>query len=65
MADLFSSRVKTRARLASQKTGSIAISLVSASREELRRCIWDPKSALQQPHMILRSIMLAILHHFM
>ena len=46
--DLFSNRVKTTARLASQKVGSIAISLVSASREELRRCTCDPNSALQQ-----------------
>ena len=46
--DLFSNRVKTSARLASQKAGSIAISLVSASRAELRRWACDPRSALQQ-----------------
>ena len=47
-ADLFSNRVKTRARLASQTTGSIAISLVRASREQLRRCTCDPNSVLRQ-----------------
>ena len=46
VANLFSSKVKTRARLASQKAGSMAISLVSASSDELRRCTCAPNKAL-------------------
>ena len=43
---LFSNKVNTSARLESQKAESIAISLVSASSAELRRCACAPSKAL-------------------
>ena len=45
-ADRFSRRVNRRGRFASQKVGSVAISLVIASRAELRRCACCASKAL-------------------